>query len=715
MDPLLHDDPEHIAGFTLLSRLGSGGMGTVYLARAADGRTVALKTVHAHYVEQAEFRARFHLEVDAARVIGDRYGATVIAADPMAGNPWLATEYVLGPPLDEAVERFGPLPAAAVRALGAALCRALAKLHESDVVHRDLKPSNVLLSARGPKLIDFGVARAVGDESWTRTGAVAGTPAFMSPEQASGAEHTSASDMFALAGVLLFAATGRAPFGHGQAADLLYRVRHTEPNLSGVPVGLGPVLHRCFTQDPRQRPTASELVHHLERDAEEFVDVLPYAVFGDISARAERIWRVTPERLAAPQSEPATVSSGPSRRTTLGMAVGAAIGVGGIAWGAHVLAGGDGGKAGASGAKASSSPSPSGPPRLAWRIAQQVNSLYPLSAVGDFVTAITDDGVLAVDAATGKEIWTIEQLISGNVLTDGKRLFVAVSEDSESLYIRPVNVRTGRLGSALGAIDDVDGRYTECVALAGDDLYLTTDKDDSEDTRALVRVDLRTGEVVMETTYSVADGYATEVKVALAGDRLVLSGRNQIAVADIDTGEVLWSRKLPKARTPAKVNYPGEFALAGDHVICGSGELTALRLDDGKVSWRFGEGREFGKGENSTNRYFAPPTVVGGLVYSCERGKGVVVVNAKNGALEWAEENPSVSSAMERAPLVDKELVYATPEVEQLWVHAVSRKTHTAAWDFQGPQPASSGKLLLHREHLVMFSGPETLCAAPVG
>lgn len=201
-------------------------MGTVYLARSAAGRTVALKTVHARIAADPTFRSRFRLEADAARVIGDRYGARVFAADALAATPWLATEYVIGPQLDEAVGLAGPLPEPCVRALGADLARALGQLHRSDVVHRDLKPSNVMVTAAGPKVIDFGIARALGDVRLTRTGAAAGTPAFMSPEQAGGLEHSPAGDVFALAGVLVFAASGHGPFGGGRPADLLYRVRY---------------------------------------------------------------------------------------------------------------------------------------------------------------------------------------------------------------------------------------------------------------------------------------------------------------------------------------------------------------------------------------------------------------------------------------------------------------------------------------------------------
>lgn len=266
--PLTHDDPSRFGGYRPVARLGGGGMGTVYLARAADGRTVALKTMHARLAADPVFRSRFRLETDAARIIGPVHGARVFDADPAADIPWLATEYVLGPGLDQAVSAHGAFPEPTVRALGALLCAALVQLHRSDVVHRDLKPSNIMLTVDGPKVIDFGIARADGDDHLTRAGAAAGTPAFMSPEQATGQEHTASGDVFALAGLLTYAATGRGPFGAGQPADLLYRVRYAEPDLTGVPPALVPVLARALGKAPADRPSAADLAAWLEPPGE---------------------------------------------------------------------------------------------------------------------------------------------------------------------------------------------------------------------------------------------------------------------------------------------------------------------------------------------------------------------------------------------------------------------------------------------------------------
>ncbi|WP_244258246.1 serine/threonine-protein kinase [Streptomyces sp. Tu 2975] len=327
---MTHDDPVEIAGHRLLARLGHGGMGTVYLARTPGGRVLALKTMHAAIASDPAARSRFHLETDAACIIGGHHGATVHDADPHAETPWLATEYVLGPPLDDAVDLCGPLPETSVRAIGAALAGALTQLHASDVVHRDLKPSNVMITAYGPKIIDFGIARAAGDDHLTRTGAAAGTPAYMSPEQATGQEHTPAGDTFALAGLLTYAATGRPPFGTGQAADLLYRIRYTEPDLTGLPPTLAPIIGRCLDKNPDQRPTTGELAARLHDGRGQFADHLPHPLLTDIARRATDVWTHHPQRLPAPAATPGDAGAhhkAVARRRLLAVGGGSVLGL----------------------------------------------------------------------------------------------------------------------------------------------------------------------------------------------------------------------------------------------------------------------------------------------------------------------------------------------------------------------------------------------------
>ncbi|MFC9299514.1 protein kinase [Streptomyces sp. NPDC057011] len=256
MQPLEAGEPRTIGAYRLLGRLGAGGMGRVYLGRSAGGRTVAVKIVHPHFAADEEFRARFRREVEAARKVGGEWTAPVLDADPEAPVPWVATGYVAGPSLDRAVAAHGPLPEASVRAIGAGLARALVAVHGLGLVHRDVKPSNVMLTLDGPRLIDFGIARATdGTASLTSTGVSVGSPGYMSPEQILGKGITGAADVFSLGAVLAFAATGRPPFTGDNSATLLYKVVHEPPELGAVPAGeLRGLIEACLAKTAADRP-----------------------------------------------------------------------------------------------------------------------------------------------------------------------------------------------------------------------------------------------------------------------------------------------------------------------------------------------------------------------------------------------------------------------------------------------------------------------------
>ncbi|QFG23486.1 serine/threonine-protein kinase [Actinomadura sp. WMMB 499] len=267
MDDLQTGDPRSVGGYRLLGRLGSGGMGSVFLGRSPSGRTVAVKFVHAELARDAGFRRRFRQEVEAARRVSGPWTAPVLDADTDSGTPWVATGYVAGPTLQETVTGlYGPLPERSVLALAAGLAGALREVHGRDVIHRDLKPSNVMLTLDGPRVIDFGIARATDGSVITRTGMAVGTPGFMSPEQARGEPVTPAADVFSLGAVLAFAATGRQPFdtGEGGAAALLYRVVNEPPALDGVPGDLRGLVERCLAKDPAGRPSPAEIAAAVE-------------------------------------------------------------------------------------------------------------------------------------------------------------------------------------------------------------------------------------------------------------------------------------------------------------------------------------------------------------------------------------------------------------------------------------------------------------------
>ncbi|WP_329409292.1 ABC transporter substrate-binding protein [Streptomyces sp. NBC_00704] len=266
MEPLRPSDPSRIAGHRLLGRLGSGGMGVVYLARTPGGALVALKVLLAEYAEEPGFKERFRREVEVARRVVSPWAVPLVDADPDAGAPWLATAFVPGPSLAEAVAAHGPLAEHGVRLLGARLAEALGEVHRAGLVHRDLKPGNVLIAHDGPRLIDFGIARAPEDTALTATGLVVGTPGYLSPEQATGPGGDGigpASDVFSLGCVLAFAATGRPPFGTGPVDALLYRAVHDPADLDGIPPRLREAVEDCLAKDPARRPETALLARRL--------------------------------------------------------------------------------------------------------------------------------------------------------------------------------------------------------------------------------------------------------------------------------------------------------------------------------------------------------------------------------------------------------------------------------------------------------------------
>ncbi|WP_017595749.1 WD40 repeat domain-containing serine/threonine protein kinase [Nocardiopsis potens] len=299
LDP---EDPREIGGHRLLRRIGAGGMGVVYLGLAPQGGFSAVKAVRAEYAGDADFRARFRREAAAARRVRGPFTARVLGADPDAPLPWLATEYIPGLTLDRAVREVGEFQGEPLRILAAGLAEALAAIHAAGLVHRDLKPSNVLLSDRGPQVIDFGIARAADATALTATGQALGTPGYMSPEQVTGGGSGPHSDVFAFGGVLLYAATGRPPFGHGDPMAVLYRAVREEPDLTGLPASVAGLVRACLEKDPAARPGLAEVRAALagpdgepaaERAAR--AEWLPGAVTAEIARGAAEVRRAGEE------------------------------------------------------------------------------------------------------------------------------------------------------------------------------------------------------------------------------------------------------------------------------------------------------------------------------------------------------------------------------------------------------------------------------------
>ncbi|MDI2129081.1 serine/threonine-protein kinase [Yinghuangia seranimata] len=290
--------------FRLVGVLGSGGMGRVFLGRAPDGAAVAVKVVHPHLMVRGrnEFQDRFVREVRSAQAVDGAFTAAVVAADPHADVPWLATEFVPGIPLGDAVARFGPLPEESLCALARGLFSALAAIHAAGLVHRDIKPSNIMLAVDGPKVIDFGIARLADATGLTQTGHTVGTLGFMAPEQFEHSDVPPASDVFSAGAVLAYAATGRAPFPGDSVPVLLRNLTTQPPDLDGVPHTFLPLLEAALAKDPAERPSAST--------ARAVVPVPPTQVGPDTGwlppAVTTAILRAAADVLRAPAAEPAT-------------------------------------------------------------------------------------------------------------------------------------------------------------------------------------------------------------------------------------------------------------------------------------------------------------------------------------------------------------------------------------------------------------------------
>ncbi|MEU7789263.1 serine/threonine-protein kinase [Amycolatopsis sp. NPDC049159] len=310
MKPLNPGESRHVGRYRLVAALGEGGMGRVLLGVSPDGRLVAVKQVHPGFAHDDGFRSRFRREVQASRMVSGAYTAAIMDAEPDAPTPWLASVFVAGPSLKEAVEAAGPLPLAAIRILAVGLASALTDIHRAGLIHRDLKPSNVLLTDDGARVIDFGIARAAeGDSELTHTGSIIGSPGFMSPEQADGRTVTPASDVFSLGGLLVMAATGQAPFGGGSTPQVLYNVVHRRPDLGSLAPVLRRLVEPCLAKDPAQRPTPAQILDHLGPIPPSSTP-WPPAVQALIGVQKEQVGRV----LALPRPPVAEAPATPGKR-----------------------------------------------------------------------------------------------------------------------------------------------------------------------------------------------------------------------------------------------------------------------------------------------------------------------------------------------------------------------------------------------------------------
>ncbi|MEV6085626.1 protein kinase domain-containing protein [Streptomyces parvulus] len=685
METLQSDDPRELGSYRLLGRLGAGGMGRVYLARSPGGRTVAVKVVRPDLAADSDFRTRFRYEVEIAKAVSGRFTAPVVDSDPDAPLPWLAISYVLGPDLTEVVDVHGALPEHTVRALAAGLAAALQDIHAAGLIHRDLKPSNVLLAADGPRVIDFGIARAVDGNRMTQTGVVVGSPGFMSPEQATGKDVGTAGDVFSLGSVLAFAATGRAAFGDGAAshASLLYQVVHGEADLTGVPSSLLGLIRACLMKDPAQRPNPGEIVAALAGQGVDAAlhDWLPSAVASTIATHAAKILDLEapesrpvaafgpaptmlngtsstvptgPAGYATPPGgtpgpaygtpPPGTVSLGPdgspapvrSRRRVLGMALGGvavvAVGGAGAAW---TLSSDDGGgdtAAGAPGRGGSAQPAdenfttpPAGvAPQPLWHKSAAEDSTttgVPL-LTHDGLLLVSGDPLVAYDVKTGKARWT-----KSGICRPGAQLL---------FHDGKVFLADGDHDGALVAYDVTKGEEVwrsrlgkqlsveDTIAIDDKNVYVTA----TDYAQARSATKYRTAVAAISHT----TGKSTWIQHRDWGTKDydvqgTVSGK-YLVYADSNLNLTVRDTATGGQLWTKKIGEEWTWrpAVANGLVFLPGDELTAVDADKGSTVWTLSP---------AGRRGFNNPTVIDGVLYTSDHDDGVWAVDVKTGKRTW--------------------------------------------------------------------------------
>jgi len=714
MDPLSAADPPAVGEFRLLARLGSGGMGRVFLASSLAGRIVAVKVIHQELCRDAEFVRRFRGEVEAAAKVSGWYTAPVVAAGVNDSPPWLATAFVPGPSLEDVVRRYGPLPTSAVWRLAAGLAEALRAIHGTGLIHRDLKPANVLLALDGPRVIDFGISRAVTDTRMTATGVIIGTPSYMSPEQVEGLVAGPASDVFSLGSVLGYAASGSAPFGDGRsmsATSVMYRIVHAEPDLGAIPEHVRELIEACLAKDPWQRADLVRVAARGTAAAERLglspamfwphevakvIQAQQAALTAQIEAlqvapatHLEGNWRanaIAPASSRGAEPEPRGpsledahaiprhrgVTRGTSRR---GLLIGA--GVGGVA----VIGG-------TIGWVISSRPATSAPPatgtghtpRQTGQAAPSAGALQPYFGLGPHRTAAwkfptgnaiqadpgaangvvyvgsTDNNVYAVSIATRRQVWSFE---AGTVSAAPELAgdVVCLSTTDGHFYAR----RAANGAPAWDVATDAPAYYRRNWTVDGGSVILATV------TAPPQAHDAATG--AKGVTFRTSQPFAVALKAA-GGVLYALDASGILYAFQAATGTEIWHNPLLSGDDRAGTS----LAIDGGSVYLGtiSGTLYAIEARTGRILWRYHPGS--------------------GIETDLAVADGVVYVKDNNGTLHAVR-------AATRKPvwklvgnvtgpygltLAGGRLYYTT----DLAVQALNAKTGTPVWSFPAPGDA---------------------------
>ncbi|MFE6459666.1 protein kinase domain-containing protein [Streptomyces cinereoruber] len=571
--PLAAGDPLRLGPYRLLGVLGEGGMGKVYVGRDGAGTPAAVKVLHPELAHDPHLAQRFVREADMARAVTSTGVARILGAHTEGGRPWIAAEFLAGPTLDDAVRAYGPMEPPAVRALADRLARALYDIHAAGLVHRDLKPANIVLTATGPRVIDFGIARPEHGLTLTTTGQIPVTPGYGAPEQVLGQRVGPPADVFSLGAVLVYAASGRRAFDGAHVAALQYEVVHGAPDLDGVPPELRELIGPCLAKDPALRPTPARIA----------------AAFAPPKG-ADRVWRKGPlaedvkrreaevKRLAAPADATVPGSGSPSRRRFLtGAAVGVAVlgaGGGAGAWWLNR----DGGSPTADVPPAAATPEAPFVSLVDTEPGEAPDPLWgPIdgSAPGDepplpvrdvLVVGAAGGGLLALSVTDGKERWRAREVAAdAGFVSVADRMVVGVDKGGAlCAFVASTGRSVWRSGSDAAAV----------LASDGTRVYLVTKENE---VRAVDAWTLATVWTRPMTSPRSPDGPAR----ALVGEgRLVIHGRDgRVTALHVETGEKAWEF--------TGHGTGGQFpSLSGNIVYFGGPALIARRVDRGDLLWQ---------------------------------------------------------------------------------------------------------------------------------
>ncbi|MFI5764221.1 protein kinase [Streptomyces sp. NPDC051563] len=679
----------------LLRQLGSGGMGEVYLARSPGLRLLAVKVIRAEYAEDPQFQRRFRQEVEAARRVTGFHTPPVVDAEARGRRPWMATSYLPAPDLGEAVLRFGTLGEAGTRALGAALAEALAAIHAAGVVHRDLKPGNVLIARDGPRVIDFGISRAFDAVHLTRTGMVCGTPGYVAPERiVADSATTAAADVFSLGCLLVYALTGRTPFGDGEPAHVNRRVVYEEPDLTGVPASLLPLVASCLAKDSARRPTAPAVLAALA-PADPAALLSPW-LLADLDARERQAEADLGAPPADPPALPVRTWHSLSRRGLLGLGAGLGAGVAG-AVGVPLLLTRSARRAGgrtpvgkdvdAWGPEAADSGTPPAAPAPLWSApVSGVTITHQLSVLGATpVWWSQGQGAVAYDGATGRQAWSRQDVQCFQVQDDliygtspGFANLVWLNSGGES-HQGPLTVPADQLGNAAMSLRTfgADGRtvvlarqtsttgggvvtgtelssgavlwqqeITQNLAVftaremeqrlsgSGSSMGLVADgRCYYEDGNVIHAVDLRTGAPRWQVTGLASGNPGVPTRLLRTGELLVLVHGLAVTALDPATGRHRWT-------APAVPQTVFGCALGAGRLLLSGNEGTAYCLDvtTGKGLWHTTVGAATGMGTD----HHAPSAGDGFFAVPLQDGSsGAAVLDAADGTIRWVAKAPS--------------------------------------------------------------------------